>query len=79
MDLQYLSDTEGNHTAVVIPIEEWNMIVAKHQDLKSLENPKKPSKKLKPSSFRGAISQKTADDLLLYSEKARTEWERNIS
>lgn len=78
MDLQYLSDTEGKHTAVVIPIEEWNMITAKHQDLKSLENPKKQDNKLKPSSFRGAISQKTADDLLLYAEKARTEWERNM-
>ena len=78
MDLQYISDTEGKHTAVIISIEEWNNITAKHQDLKSLENPPKQSKILKPSSFRGAISQKTANDLLLYVEKARTEWERNI-
>jgi hypothetical protein len=34
---------------------------------------------MKPSSFRGAISQETTDDLLLYSEKARTEWESDIS
>jgi hypothetical protein len=79
MNLQYLSDIEGNHTAVVIPIEEWNMITAKHQDLKSLENPKKQNNTMKPSSFRGAISQETTDDLLLYSEKPRTEWERDIS
>jgi hypothetical protein len=79
MDLQYLSDIEGKHTDVVIPIEEWNMITAKHQDLKSLENPRKQNNTMKPSSFRGAISQETTDDLLLYSEKARTEWESDIS
>ena len=79
MDLQYLSDIEGKHTAVVIPIEEWNMITAKHHDLKSLEKPRKKNNTIKPSSFRGAISQETTDDLLLYSEKARTEWESDIS
>ncbi len=79
MDLQYLSDIEGKHTAVVIPIEEWNIITANHQDLKSLENPRKQNNTMKPSSFRGAISQETTDDLLLYSEKPRKEWERDIS
>ena len=79
MNLQYLSDIEGNHTAVVIPIEEWNIITANHQDLKSLENPRKQNNTMKPSSFIGAISQETTDDLLLYSEKPRKEWERDIS
>lgn len=40
MDLQYfLSDTNGRHTAVVIPIEDWNNITTKHKDLKALESP----------------------------------------
>jgi hypothetical protein len=74
MNVQYISDAQGRHTAIVIPIEEWNNITAKHQDLKLLENPKQ-----KPSDFRGAISKETADKLLRYTEQARTEWGSNIS
>jgi hypothetical protein len=51
MDIQYISDNHGNHTAVVIPIDEWNSITDKHQDLKTLEKPK-----MKPSDFVGCIS-----------------------
>jgi hypothetical protein len=32
MALQYISDNSGNHTAVVIPIDEWNNITAVHTD-----------------------------------------------
>lgn len=74
MNVQYLSDAQGRHTAIVIPIEEWNNITEKHQDLKLLENSKQ-----KPSDFRGAISKETADQLLRYTEQARTEWGNNIS
>jgi hypothetical protein len=42
MDLQYLSDAQGRHTAVVIPIEDWNNITIKHEDLRALESPYKP-------------------------------------
>jgi hypothetical protein len=45
MELQYLLDTDGNQTAVVIPIEEWKSITSKHEDLKLLEKPKKKDKK----------------------------------
>ena len=38
MKLQYLSDNEGNTTAVVIPIEEWNEIKARHSDIAEAEN-----------------------------------------
>jgi len=71
MNVQYLSDAQGRHTAIVIPIEEWNNITAKHQDLKALEiaNPNQT----KPSAFRGAISKETADALLRYTEQARTQ------
>ena len=74
MDLQYISDPDGRQTAVVIPIDEWHSITAKHQDLKSLETPRR-----KPSDFRGAISKKTADELLRYTEQARKEWESGLS
>lgn len=79
MNVQYLSDAQGRHTAIVIPIEEWNTLTAKHEDLKSLEKPKQDSLQPKPSDFRGSISKKTADELLRHTEQARTEWESIIS
>ena len=45
MELQYISDNAGNHTAVIIPIAEWNNITAKHEDLKELVS--EPEKKIK--------------------------------
>ncbi len=79
MDLQYISDTDGKHTAVIIPIEQWNNITTKYQDLKILENPKGNIQKKKPSDFRGAISKQTAIELIQYTEQARAEWETRIS
>lgn len=78
MDLQYISDEEGRLTAVVVPIEDWNNITAKHEDLKDLEKPKKQRVTQKPSDFRGAISKKTTEKLQQHVEQARTQWERNI-
>ena len=37
MPIQYITDTAGEHTAVLIPIHEWELITRKHADLKSLE------------------------------------------
>lgn len=37
MPLQYISDTAGNHTAIIIPINEWELLTSKHQDLKQME------------------------------------------
>ena len=36
MSLQYLQDNNGNTTAVVIPIEEWNRFTEKYNDLDDL-------------------------------------------
>ena len=41
MDLQYLSDADGKHTAVVIPIEDWRDLTTKHEELKKLEQKSK--------------------------------------
>jgi hypothetical protein len=62
MALQYISDNKGRHTAVVIPIAEWENITAKHQDLKVLEHP--DNVKSKPSDFKGCISKETALKML---------------
>lgn len=51
MDLHYISDEQGRHTAVVIPIHEWDAITAKHQELKQADKPKK-----KASDFVGCGS-----------------------
>ncbi len=77
MDLEYLSDTEGKHTAVVIPIEEWNSLTEIYQGLKTLEKPKQETRK-KPSDFVGCISKETAQKMINDIELSRNQWERSI-
>ncbi len=36
MALQFLSDSNGNPKAVVIPIANWNLITKQHNDVKAL-------------------------------------------
>jgi prephenate dehydrogenase len=73
MDLQYLSDTQGKHTAIVIPIDQWNDMTAKHQDLKALETPKNDA-----SRFKGLLTNEEAEKYHSYIKQARSEWERDI-
>lgn len=73
MNVQYLSDTQGRHTAIVIPIEEWNTITAKHEDLKTLE---KPKQKLS-EKYAGKLPGTVADELQDYITQSRTEWNNN--
>ena len=73
MELHYISDEQGRHTAVVIPIHEWDAITAKHQELKQIEKPKQ-----KVSDFVGCISKDTAQQMITDIESSRTEWERTI-
>jgi len=37
MSVQYISDNLGNHTAVIIPIEEWEKLTTKYSELSVLE------------------------------------------
>ena len=47
MPLQYITDAAGTHTAVLIPINEWEILTHKYNDLKNLETPiTKPKTKL---------------------------------
>ncbi len=71
MNLQYISDEQGRHTAVIVPIEEWNEIKANQQHLKTLEKPK-----VKPSDFFGTLSKETAQKMISEIELSRSEWER---
>ncbi len=77
MELQYISDISGNHTAVVIPIDEWNNITDKHQDLKELVGVKEiPSNNA--ARFKGLLTGEEADKYHKYLKKVRKEWDRNI-
>jgi hypothetical protein len=73
MSLQYVSDNEGNHTAVLIPIAEWELITRKHEDLKLLEKPKAIGK-IKPSDFFGILPKDIADQMQDYIKQSRNEW-----
>ena len=79
MHLQYLSDYTGKHTAVVIPITEWEAIVSKHADLRSLEqDAHKPApRKYTMGDFAGILSSEKADALLKHVEQSRNEWDRD--
>lgn len=78
MALQYISDDAGNHTAVIIPIKQWDHLTAAHQDLRQLENAPTISPKPKFSDFKGCISKETALKMISDIESNRNEWERNF-
>ena len=78
MPLQYITDTAGVHTAVLIPINEWELITRKHEDLKSLETGA-PNPKVKLSELAGKLSAETAKAMLNYVEEARNEWEERLN
>jgi len=80
--LQYISDSTGKYTAVVIPISEWENIVRKYADLKLLEQ---ESSKEKPShgnytmgDFAGILASDRADALLKHVQQSRNEWDRDF-
>ena len=82
MDLQYISNEHGEKTAVIIPIQEWNNLTARHEDLKELSEEVKlvkdiPQKK-KPSDFVGILSKEEAEEMQNYLRKARGEWDRDL-
>jgi len=78
MALQYISDNSGNHTAVIIPITEWNNIIATHEDLKELENRVENTRQRKPPDFKGCITKETALKMISDIELSRNDWERNF-
>jgi hypothetical protein len=77
MPLQYVTDGLGNQTAVVIPIDEWELLTEKHEDLKELETmPIKPKTKL--SVLAGKLSEETANAMLSYVEEGRNDWDERL-
>jgi REP element-mobilizing transposase RayT len=80
MALQYISNEHGEKIAVIIPIQEWESLMAKHEGLKDLLAQDKfaelNSTRKKPSDFVGMISKEEAQEIQNYLKKARTEWDR---
>ena len=79
--LQYRSDYTGKHTAVVIPISEWETIVRKYGDLKLLEQGSSKEKVLPQytmGDFAGTLPVDRADALLKHVEQSRNEWDRDF-
>ena len=74
MSLQYITDATGVHTAVLIPIKEWELLKNRHSDLKDLEkNDQKPPIKL--SELAGKLSYETAEEMLNFVAESRKEWD----
>ncbi len=77
MSLQYITDSTGKQTAVLIPIEEWQILTSKYIYLKELEN-RNLKTKGKLSQLAGKLSEKTANAMLNYVEEGRNEWDERV-
>ena len=78
MRLQLIQDGFGNNTGVFVPINDWNTIIQKHEDLKALVNIEQ-SPKIKLSELAGKISHQTAEEMQKYVAESRDEWEERQS
>ena len=77
MPIKYITDASGEQTAVLIPINEWELLTRKHKDLKNLETAAaKP--KVKLSDLAGKLPYKTAEAMLNYVAESRHKWEERL-
>ena len=70
MELQYISDESGKHTAVVIPIEDWENMLHMNKPLKTLI----PKKNKLSDKFQGKLDEKVAEDINHYIYQSRKKW-----
>jgi len=78
MRLQVIQDGYGKDTGVFVPINDWNVIVQKHEDLKALVNVE-PIPKNKLSELAGKLSKETAGEMQKYVAESRREWEERLN
>ena len=74
MPIQFISDNQGNPTAVLIPISEWQLLTTRYKELKLLEHPPL-TQQHKPSDYAGTIPAKIAEAMHRYLEEATNEWD----
>lgn len=78
MRLQIIKDSDGNNTGIFVPINDWEAITQKHQDLKALVDIEPTSKK-KLSQLAGSLSKQTAEAMLKDVDENRHEWEQRLN
>ena len=78
MRLQIIQDAQGQNTGVFVPINDWQTIIQKHQDLKTLVNIESTPKK-KLSELAGTLSTETASAMQASVEESRNEWEERLN
>ena len=61
MTLQYLLDNSGKTTAVVISINDWEVLTKKYSDLRQMTV--LPGKNKKPSDFAGILTKEEAEKM----------------
>ncbi len=76
--LHYIKDTLGTNTAVLIRINEWELITLKHEDLKNLENAIE-KQQIKLSDLAGKLSNETAEAMLQYVANDRNDWDTRLT
>ncbi len=74
MRLQVIQDGHGKAAGVFVPMNDWNTIVLKHEDLKALVK-LDDSPKTKLSELAGKLSGETVEEMQTYVEASRNEWE----
>jgi hypothetical protein len=79
MQLQIIKDGYGNNTGVFVPMNDWDTITEKHQDLKELIATETKPKKIKLSELVGSLSKETAEDMQKYVTDSRNEWEERLN
>lgn len=78
MRLQVIQDGYGKNAGVFVPMNDWNTIIQKHEDLKALVNIE-PSPKKKLSALAGKLSHETAEAMQKYVAEGRIEWEERLN
>lgn len=78
MRLQVIQDGQGQNTGIFVPISDWNMIVQKHEDLKTLVDIE-PLPKKKLSELAGKLSNETAEIMQKHVTESRNEWEQRLN
>jgi len=78
MQLQIIKDRNGNNTGVFVPMNDWNTIVQKHADLKTLIPEESVPQKIKLSELSGKLSKQTADAMQQSIAEDRNDWEERL-
>lgn len=77
MSIQVIKDGNGNDTGIFIPINDWDTITRKHEDLKLLVNIAHTPKKTM-ADFWAILSDATAEDLHKQTLQSRKEWDDRL-